>query len=285
MPGNEWALMIFTLLAQASVGFFILSEFALKKYLHDSGSSGQTSSYKRTRSLSIVLMLMALAASFFHLGTPLKAIFALNNLKSSWLSREILSAIVYFALFAVLWAMALRKSLPQKKFTWLIVLCGISGISTVICMSLLYMLPGIISWNNPLTLLTFFTSTFLLGFLLFYTVNLRIPVPQKDLFNKAYRLILKATIYLGGFQIVLTGIWAYRLLHLNDSRLQWIFILRIICILLGIGVLFFLHLKNSRKHQALVPVQMIFKAAALLIIISEVLGRYLFYEIFVRIGL
>ena len=100
MHGNEWPLLVFTLLAQLSAGLFIAREFfhraAYRQY------DAKTADQVNNISLPVIgpLLLISLAASFLHLGSPLNAVYALNNLASSWLSREILFEILFIGFFS-----------------------------------------------------------------------------------------------------------------------------------------------------------------------------------------
>jgi DMSO reductase anchor subunit len=54
-------------------------------------------SLKTPEFLLLLGMLVALAISFLHLGRPSNAIHALNNLKTSWISREIFAVTLFSA--------------------------------------------------------------------------------------------------------------------------------------------------------------------------------------------
>src|SRR5512137_2253981 len=86
---KEWPLVAFTILGQTAVGVFVIFHlpFLVRGRLPGSG-------WRLTWivTLGIVALITAAAAfvSFFHLRHPLRARYALSNVRTSWLSREIL---------------------------------------------------------------------------------------------------------------------------------------------------------------------------------------------------
>lgn len=138
--GAEHSLVAFTLLAQLAVGatwFWSISE-----------------PFDR-RALVIItaIMLIALLASLVHLGQPRHAWRALANLRTSWLSREVLAASLFTgALLAVL-ATGGRGLWPAN----------VLGLALIISMAQVYRLRTVPEWNNHATTASFFATTLLLG--------------------------------------------------------------------------------------------------------------------------
>ena len=98
-------------------------------------------------------MLIALLASFLHLGQPRHAWRAIANLRTSWLSREVLSAALFVvSLIAVL---ATRGS-----GIWL---ADATGLALIISMARVYALRTVPEWNHRATTASFFVTTLLLG--------------------------------------------------------------------------------------------------------------------------
>lgn len=83
---NEWSLYLFSLLVPVVVGLFagILSDLVFLNPLY-----------------YILLMVGVLSVSIFHLGKKLRAVYALRNLRSSWLSREIFAYLLFFILSSI----------------------------------------------------------------------------------------------------------------------------------------------------------------------------------------
>ena len=85
--GEEWSLVLFTLLAQTSIGIVISSQLV---------PIGDNKTAKTALLFAVGIMAASLAVSLTHLGDPLGAYRTLANIGSSWLSREILFAGSYF---------------------------------------------------------------------------------------------------------------------------------------------------------------------------------------------
>jgi len=80
--GEEWPLILFTLIASILSGWFISGNLFTSQYIN-------TIIYTSIGVVGIIL-------STFHLGKPLRAPYSIINIKSSWLSREILFFAIFF---------------------------------------------------------------------------------------------------------------------------------------------------------------------------------------------
>jgi len=156
---EEAPLIIFTLLAQLSVGGFwaMLWIFPLLWTLAQADMP-----ILRGLPLMVVGASLGLGMffSFAHLGTKRNAWRVLNHLRKSWLSREILSA----GLFGASWLavtvanLIFHRTIPA--LTWLTVLLGFA---LVYSMSRVYRLPAKPMWDSWRTNASFFVSALLLG--------------------------------------------------------------------------------------------------------------------------
>ena len=97
METREWALVFFTIAAQMSVGAFvvlgIVNFFAARK---EGVEEADRLSDRALVAIGPVLVL-GLAASLLHLGSPMKAYRAISNLGESWLSWEIFLGVLFAA--------------------------------------------------------------------------------------------------------------------------------------------------------------------------------------------
>jgi anaerobic dimethyl sulfoxide reductase subunit B (iron-sulfur subunit) len=137
---SERSLIAFTLLAQMAVGATWFLSFM------------QPHS-RAALAVIALIMLGGLLASFLHLGTPLNAWRSIRNLRTSWLSREVLCA----ALFTV--------SLGGVLITggigiWL---ADAIGLALIVSMAQVYRLRTMPAWNRRPTMVSFFVTTLLLG--------------------------------------------------------------------------------------------------------------------------
>ena len=138
--GSEYSLVAFTLLAQLAVGATWFG--SVMEPFHG-------------RALAVItaIMLTGLLASFVHLGQPRHAWRALSNLRTSWLSREVLSAALFAgALIAVL--------ATGGSGMWL---ANATGLALIISMAQVYRLRTVPEWDHRATTASFFVTTLLLG--------------------------------------------------------------------------------------------------------------------------
>ena len=151
---REYSLVIFTLLAQMAVGSF--GVLAAMMWLENNSS----------RNLFVVIapmMVLAMLASFLHLGSPFKAWRAFANLRSSWLSREILLATLFAGASAfVAVTQWLNMGTPSMQNSF-IGATALLGIALIISMANVYRLRTITVWNTWATPLAFFRAAFVLG--------------------------------------------------------------------------------------------------------------------------
>ena len=163
MAKKEWPLIAFTLLSQTAVGFFLL--FTVPLALSGTGTGAADVRLLRLRSLFIVLILLAAAAalSFFHLGNPLGAYRALNNVRTSRLSREIFFELLLIFLIAVVAWFEWRRSGSQDLRLGLYLLAALAGVGLIWSMTGIYRLEAVPVWNNAMTPFSFFMTAFVLG--------------------------------------------------------------------------------------------------------------------------
>lgn len=157
---QEWPLIVFTLLVQASVGATVmLSLFLLF------GKNTLTNIEQRRYMLPVLLFAviaaaLGLTASTLHLGYPLNAFNALRHAESSWLSREIIFASLYLAAvgFATLLALFWRRI-----SLLLLLVASVLGVIDVYCMGAIYVHASVATWMHCNTWVMFFGTLITLG--------------------------------------------------------------------------------------------------------------------------
>ena len=89
MNTHDWALVAFTIMAQMSVGSFVV--LGIVHFFAARRAGPAEADRLSDRALLIIgpVMVLGMLASFFHLGNPINAYNAIGNIGSSWLSREI----------------------------------------------------------------------------------------------------------------------------------------------------------------------------------------------------
>jgi len=102
--------------------------------------------------IAIVLLIVSLAASFFHLGHPERAWRAAAMWRTSWLSREVIVLPAFIGL-TVLWAFL---EWMGSSASWVIVLLLLISAFLWICTAMIYAcLKFIQEWAHPLTLVNY----------------------------------------------------------------------------------------------------------------------------------
>lgn len=152
MHKREWTLVAFTLLMQSSIGATCIVSVAL-------ASGASVRAFELSVAAASAAGALALLASLLHLGRPARASLALANVRTSWLSREIVASIV-FVVCAGLFALEARAG---GRGTAVSLAAAVAGLAAIYAMSRLYMVSAQPAWNRLLTPLAFFTSALLLG--------------------------------------------------------------------------------------------------------------------------
>lgn len=293
MISGEWALVIFTLLAQLAVGTWVVAlslKTLISKKLNPNLAAQLTGP---AFLLAGPIIGIALVISFFHLGQPMLAYGAIANLGSSWLSREI----IFSGLFMFLWIAAFylnyRKAKAADTVGWI---TAIVGVLAVFSMASIYHFASIPAWETVNTYIAFFATTIVLGSI---TVATSVCFAAKG--SKLEKDVVKFLFQLSFFalaavviQLIFVAINIMNLgngigaaqnsaqLQLSAYSTQLIFhgLFGIVGALLLVIVL----QRNIKKEAVVLPTSL-FYVAFLVILVGEFFGRYLFYASGVPLGI
>lgn len=302
---HEMPLVIFTIMAQMSVGSFVA--LGLIHLLHPKVPQ-QVMDRVTDPALYVIgpLLVLGLVASSLHLGSPLRAINALRHVDGSWLSREILAGIVFLVLGAAFAITQWFKLLSHRLRQVLALLAAVAGLVLVYCIAQVYSLRTVPAWSTFHTPVRFFITTFLLGALavgaaLVVAGRIRArrgeqdPADQK-LIARCVRMIALGGIvalglkfiglpaYLGYLGASETGA-AQESLHILVDTYGGFSAAQTILIFLGIVALGFLLYRMSGGDLATRLLPSVAVLAFALVLGGEVIGRMLFYASMVRLGL
>lgn len=307
MNVREWALPVYTILMELTTGAFfiiwVIRSFALRSQDRELLDSALNNSL-------IVIFITACTAmigAHFHLSKPFFSFLALLNLKSSWLSREILFNLLFF--LSLLWLLYLHffeRRYPRLKtyVGWVGILFGWA---TVYSMSRIYFLPTQPMWNSFSTVISFFCTTLLLGFMTMaslmvmdylYSKERNLPVVgiQEYLLKNYFPWFATGVLFMAVFLI---GENIYQVFLLNQSNSKtaqvsvqiltqlypWLFLMRLLFTGLGVSgfvlSVYWIRTKKMDLNKLLFPTYI----TCMLVIIGEILGRFLFYAMHVRIGI
>lgn len=160
---DEFPLIAFTTCAPAALGVALV---ALVEGIVAFSSTGLWFGGWRFAALAVVFTTVGMLASVMHLARPVRAPRSLANVRSSWLSREILAVAVFWVVLVLWLALALAASgtlsflridsVAALALGWLsLCVCTIAcimGVLLVFVISRAYCVAGQPGWNGPETL-------------------------------------------------------------------------------------------------------------------------------------
>ncbi len=254
---KERSLVAFTLLAQLAVGAFL----ALSALDLGSGAlaGDPAAGALGTRILLAIgpVMAAALAGSLLHLGSPALAWRAIANVRSSWLSREVLLALLFAACGAACAALRLLRPAAVGPYAPLAAATALAGIGLVYAMARVYRLRTVPAWDTPLTTASFFVTTLLLGSLSVGAALALVPGTARALASAPLRWIAIAAA--AGFCAKLV---MQRRGPVDGTRR--------LLLLLGVALSVGLLLSDGRARALLI-------ASFAVALAAETLGRHRFY--------
>ncbi|MFJ7729442.1 dimethyl sulfoxide reductase anchor subunit family protein [Neobacillus sp. NPDC097160] len=272
---HEWALLIFTVIIPSLVGGFLFLGIFHKKI---AGSGHDT--YKIMKLPLIVLTslsLVGLLASFFHLGKPTHAFYAIMGFGRSWMSNEIVLTGAFIGMACITTGLAI---LQKKTNPVLIIITAIVGLIAVYCMASTYVVTRINGWGNMNSYLLSYGTMFTLGPIL-STILIGKQL-KSETFKETIQWAFALTILGIGIQAIgtalfsvssteielINGVTAVTKLEGYSGMIAARWILEIV----GLGALGFL-VKSSMKK---IHYSFIYTILAVLVI-GEAMSRYVFY--------
>lgn len=306
MNVREWALIIFTILAQMSVGAFLVLGVVHLYATRKAGAAEADRLSDRALVAIIATLGLGLLASIFHLGDPLSSPRAITNLATSWLSREIAFGVGFgvlgFAFAAMQWFKVSTFAI-RNVVAWL---AGLVGIGLIYSMSRAYMLPTQPAWNSLATPISFYTTSLLLGslalgaaFFVNYMIIQRTQPECADcqigLLRDVLSWIPLLAIVMLGVEFVVIPVYVASLaiqggvalssLNLLIGPYSTTFVLRLLLAFVGAGVFGLFMFQSARQGGKVTWLGLMACSAFVLVLTAEVLGRVLFYSTRVGIGL
>lgn len=282
---QEMPLVLFTLLAQMSLGVILVGECVI------CCRAGDAAGERARRQSPAALALFAAAAliSLGHTGTSLHAPYAILHLGSSWLSREI--ALVALVGLALLWLAYMRlKKQPSPKERPASALVIVAGLLLVFAMSKVYAQKSIPGWNNPGLFPLFLSTVFMLGALWHaLALSLKNTALKAGAAGAARPLLLWA---LAGFVLMAASIplaLPDRSIALNTTTqllpfecLAWSHALHALLSGLGLMLMAVAALRAMREQGFCAALTI---PAFVLLLAGEILGRLVFYLSYSRLGM
>lgn len=271
--GKEWALVLFTLLAQMSVGLMVVAQVINRK---------EREGVKPVLFWVGILMAASMVVSLGHLGSPLGAPRAILNLKTSWLSREIFFSAGFFVLWLASYYAELRTQASDGVKTTLGWLASLCGILALISMASIYVHTILPAWETAYTHLAFYSTALVLGAILYAALTYRVrPEGQEGMLKTTGILaIIGVILQVVSLPPYLVALSAGPVAAQESARLLSgaapVLILSQALVVIG-GIIFtFLALRAYAGQGTKLTGQWLYGALALLIL-AELASRYLFY--------
>lgn len=297
---KENSLIAFTLLAQSAIGAFLFLGLTAAWLGQTAGRPLAMKLIQLGAWTAAPLMIAGLLLSLAHLGRPSRAYRALANLRSSWLSREILFASLFTGTLLLLTGLSWQPGQSWRALTWTTIAASLAGIGLMISMTRVYMLRTVSSWSNGTTPASFSMTAFTLGAgsagaVLLFSHNWLIAgltLPDRPLMASAMNalaliLVVAATVQGMVFRVWLAASWPGSGESGASSRHPLpslpVFRLRLAATFIGA-----LLLAAALYGHTLASFRSPFAAGAVLsgglLAFGEVLGRRLFYQAYTRSG-
>jgi len=253
-------------------------------------------------------IVLAMIGSHFHLSKPFLSFLAIRNFRYSWLSREIVFTIFVF-IFTGLLLFMLRfgKGYYHRLKLGLGWGAILAGFATVYCMARIYLLPTQIAWNSFATIISYYAVMLLLGttsLIVILLMDLRFSARESpEDFDVRLQILKNSIVWLTAvatiaallvIALVIYQIELLRNMQLSSAQASLkllldlykpLLVMRIVLTVFGVTWLVAVirhFIKTQRSFMKLFgPVYI----ACILVMVGEILERFLFYATHVRIGI
>ena len=290
---RENPLVIFTLISQAVVGAFILLFIGPMIGLETLTPEKNTIAWPMFLFGLIGIQTIALVLSTMHLGKPHRFYRAFNNLRYSPVSREVAGIAVFYNFIG---AFTLLTGLPQM-FAWLpasaldllVAITGwgavVSGIAAIYFMHKIYRIPARPFWNHWQVFTSFYGNVLTLGPLLLVLVYGFVQVTSGESWTQITSAF--ATLVFVGLLMEVIGLYCHRndlvkqggegaAAHFEQvTKFGHTYMARNFGLLSGLVLAMFMMMTTVNGMAAIV----LWLTAAIIILLSAVTGRALFYAL------
>ncbi len=305
MDTREWALLIFTILGQIAAGSLLVLLVVRAYIVLKSGVEQADRFTDGPLFLIVPIMGLALLSSLFHLGNPLHIVNATPNLGTSWLSREVVFSVTFLIIAALYTLLQWRKiggDILRTVIGWIAVL---AGVVQVYGMGMVYMIRTQPAWNTVATPINFYTTTLLMGVVTiaaalvvnYNRLNKDAKKAEKQLvvLREVLQGLAIASIVLLGVEFLvmplylaylsLQGPVALESLNMMVGTFGSMLALRLFFVFVGAGILAAYLYRNASVLGKESTLSTLVYSSLILVLASEVMGRFIFYATHVRIGL
>ncbi|UPR25183.1 dimethyl sulfoxide reductase anchor subunit [Vibrio cyclitrophicus] len=278
---HEWSLIFFTVLAQTAVGGYLLIGARALVLGHD---EEKLNSYKVPMFILWALMGLGFMFSTTHLGSPLRAFNAFNQLGSAWLSNEVFFGAAFFAVGGLQWLLSVVKKGGLVIQKALMVGAMVLGVIFMYAMINVYMINTVPTWDNIYTPLSFIMTMVVGGlllsqFVLVFANDSHFTVDRNITMLAVITVAISLLVTVGKLNLIgdiQTS--AAKASELVDGLGSYVILQ--VALLMASLLIWILPMLNKAKVN---PVNL--SLALVLFLASELIGRGLFYSLHMTSGL
>ncbi|CDT81197.1 dimethyl sulfoxide reductase, anaerobic, subunit C [Vibrio coralliirubri] len=278
---HEWSLIFFTVLAQTAVGGYLLIGARALVLGHD---EEKLNSYKVPMFILWALMGLGFMFSTTHLGSPLRAFNAFNQLGSAWLSNEVFFGAAFFAVGGLQWLLSVLKKGGVAIQKALMVGAMALGVIFMYAMINVYMINTVPTWDNIYTPLSFIMTMVVGGlllsqFVIVFANDSRFTVDRNITMLAVIAVAISLLVTVGKLNLIgEIQTSAAKASELVDGLGSYVILQ--VALLMASLLIWILPMLNKAKVN---PVNL--GLALVLFLASELIGRGLFYSLHMTSGL
>ena len=268
---QELGLSIFSVCLQTSIGMmmflFIFERFnALKS--------------KILVFTALCIAVVGVLSSFLHLGNPTNAYLTINNISSSWLSREIFIVSVYTAALFLYFILRFIKGCFNPAFDILGFGVAIIGLITLYVMSEAYISTSVPFWDSVNTYFEYYLSAVMLGAMFFYAIMYG-QLSVTKFYNFSVIILLSVGLLAVSYVFHGLGLSQGSIAARQSEAVlfSYSWLMGIIWALGGISMclFFFNGIKFQKENTAALSPVNLFVVSAALLFLAAILAKLIFY--------
>ena len=297
LSSRENPLVIFTLFSQAAIGAFIFFVLTQWLFVTDSGNKTLSGLFFGVTAIVVAMQSLALFMSTVHLGKPMKFYRGFNNLRYSPVSREAALLMVFYSFSGLTALMFLSDLLFNTRLSFSLmvqateILAIAGGVAALYFMHRIYRIKARPFWNHWQVMTDFYGTMLMLGGLVSGFI-LFLAVPGKS--SNVHGIIQLLVVFvLTGGSLKLFGMACHARAMKNArdegavsyqiqmSRFKRLYITRVLFLLAGMTLALLSYFVPHLAALMLLPQLIVWFAfwsiIAALLVLSEVIGRAMFY--------
>lgn len=272
--GEYFALTAFSICIQAAAGIMLF--VALGRLMN------KDHVFKNPVIAAAGLGVVGMLASLLHLGRPLHALNALFQFSDSWLSREIWFTAIFVGLTLVAAVRLYVKPQAGGAITGLAAVAALVGLVDVFAMAKIYSSASVPVWQSAATTVEFYAAAISMGAMVFLVLDMKEAGKMRKFVALAVAGVVAIQTAIIVPYFISLGVSTSTALQVSLailSSLETAIIIKWLFILAGAGAVLWMA-KDELSKTASCTVA----GGAALLLIGQVVGRYVFYAAMVVSG-